>query len=291
MKKVVLITGTSTGLGLETSITLAKAGYKVYATMRNLDKKEALQNRVDGESLSVEIFELDVSSEKSIAICVEKIIAKEGKIDVLINNAGAGLLKPSEQTTEKELFQITDINYFGTVRCTNAVLPFMRNAKSGHIINVSSIGGLVGQPFNEIYCAAKFAVEGYTEALATYITPFFNVKFTLVEPGGISTEFASSVFKNLEKAGGVTGDYQPILNKFVTAMQSRSKAELERIYQTGEQVANIIAKVIENENPPLRLRTSDWANEFTALKTKGDPDGLTLYNTLVKSYFNSELPK
>nr|WP_294894435.1 SDR family oxidoreductase [uncultured Pedobacter sp.] len=285
MKKVALITGTSTGLGLETSIALAKAGYKVYATMRNLEKKEVLKSRADDGSLSVEILELDVSKEESIKGCIENIIAIEGKIDVLVNNAGAGFLKPSEQTSDKELQQITDVNYFGTVRCTNAVLPYMRNAKSGHIVNISSVGGLVGQPFNEIYCAAKFAVEGYTEALATYITPFFNVKFTLVEPGGIATEFANSVFKGLEKSGGITGDYQPILDKYVASMQNRPKADLERIYQTGEQVAKTIAEVIENENPPLRIRTSDWANEFTSLKTKADPNGLTLHNALVEAYF------
>jgi NAD(P)-dependent dehydrogenase (short-subunit alcohol dehydrogenase family) len=107
----------------------------------------------------------------------------EGKIDVLINNAGAGFVRTVEQATEEEIRWVTDVNYFGTVRCIKEVIPHMRSARSGHIINISSVGGLVGQPFNELYCASKFAVEGLTEAMATYMEPAFGIKFTVVEPG------------------------------------------------------------------------------------------------------------
>nr|WP_294899969.1 SDR family oxidoreductase [uncultured Pedobacter sp.] len=285
MKKIALVTGTSTGLGLETSIKLAKAGYLVYATMRNLDKQELLRSKAESSGVSLEIRQLDVSNLESIKECITAIISEVGRIDVLINNAGAGFLKPSELTSDEELQKVTDVNYFGTVRCINAVLPIMRAQKSGRIINISSIGGLVGQPFNEIYCAAKFALEGYTEGLASYITPFFNIKFTLLEPGGITTEFANSVFKDLKKSGGITGDYEEILNQYVGGMQNRSKEEVAKIYQTGEQVAEVIMELLKNENPPLRVRTSDWSNSFTELKTKADPHGLILHNALVKSYF------
>lgn len=181
--KVVLITGTSTGLGLKTSVLLAQKGYKVYATMRNPEKRSELEKEIKEQNVSLAIKQLDVSDPGSIQKCIAEIFEGEGKIDILINNAGAGFLRASEHTSEKELLHVTDVNYLGVVRCTNAVLSIMRKQKSGHVINISSVGGLVGQPFNELYCAAKFAVEGYTEALATYLTPFFGIKFTIVEPG------------------------------------------------------------------------------------------------------------
>jgi len=160
MKKVVLITGTSTGLGLATSILFAKKGFKVYATMRNLAKKDLLLEAAKNANVEVQIEQLDVTDMSSINTCVEKIIETEGQIDMLINNAGAGFVRTTEQATEEEILWVTDVNYHGVVRCTKAVIPYMRKARSGHIINITSVGGLVGQPFNELYCAAKFAVDG-----------------------------------------------------------------------------------------------------------------------------------
>ncbi len=274
------------GLGLATAVLLAKKGHTVYATMRDLDKRKALEDKARLENTKVVITQLDVTDSESIGRCTREIIQAEGRIDVLINNAGAGFLRASEQATEQELQRVTDVNYFGVVRCTNAVLPAMRNEKRGHIVNVSSVGGLVGQPFNELYCAAKFAVEGYTEALASYLTPNFGIQFTLVEPGGISTEFANSVFEDFSATKKSPEDpYAPILKKYLSGMQSRPQEEATQIYQTPEQVAEVIADCLERENPPLRIRTSDWADAFTHLKTLGDPDGLKLLNKLQKSYF------
>jgi short-subunit dehydrogenase len=286
-EKIVLITGTSTGLGLKLSVLLAKQKkYKVYATMRDLAKKETLEKETSEANVQLMIEQLDVSDPESISRCINKIIEKEGRIDILVNNAGAGFLKASEQVTEKELQQITDINYYGVVRCTNAVLPFMREAKKGHIVNISSVGGLVGQPFNELYCAAKFAVEGYTEALATYITPFFGINFTIVEPGGISTEFTNNVLKKITTSQKPPkDDYAPALQKYIGGIQNRTKEDLAKIYQTGEQVAEVILDCIQKEEPPLRIRTSEWSNSFCKLKTIGDPDGLLLAKTLRKAYF------
>ena len=286
-KKVALITGTSTGLGLKTSVALAKKGYLVYATMRNLGKKEELEKEAESQNLDIIIRQLDVSDPVSIKNCIAEIVEKEGRIDILINNAGAGFLRASEQTSEEELIRVTDVNYLGVVRCTNAVLPIMRKQKSGHIINISSVGGLVGQPFNELYCAAKFAVEGYTEALATYITPFFGIKFTIIEPGGITTEFAKSVYKTVKGEPNEENPYEPIFKKYISAIQTRPKEFLERMYQSGEQVAQKMIECIEMENPPLRTRTSSWSNEFCELKTKADPDGLKLHQSLIDLYWTN----
>ena len=160
--KVILITGVSTGIGFETALLLAKEGHKVYATMRNLSRSAKLKDEAKRRSVVLDVLSLDVQNETSIADCVAQIIDREKTIDVLINNAGAGFIRTMEQATMKEINQVMDVNFYGVIRCTKAVLPFMRRQRSGHIINISSVGGIVGQPVNEIYCAAKFALEGLT---------------------------------------------------------------------------------------------------------------------------------
>jgi len=158
------------------------------------------------------------------------------------------------------------------VRCTKAVMPHMRTSRKGHIVNISSVGGLVGQPFNEIYCAAKFAVEGYTEGLASYIEPGFNVKFTIVEPGGIRTEFASNVFSNVQANGGVPEDeYKPIMDAYLA--KARERAGAGGVYQTAQEVADVVVSCVESADPPLRCRTSEWGENFCRLKTTADPTG------------------
>jgi NAD(P)-dependent dehydrogenase (short-subunit alcohol dehydrogenase family) len=281
MNKIALITGTSTGLGLSMTLMLAKQGFHVYATMRNLSKKTELEAAITSD-MKVSIKQLDVQDSASVNQCVADIIALEGKIDVLINNAGAGFVRNTEQATEEDIQWVMDVNYMGVVRCTKAVLPFMREARAGHIINISSVGGLVGQPFNEIYCAAKFAVEGYTESMASYIQPSFNVKFTLVEPGGIKSEFANNVMEQVTQSGGMLEDeYLPILQKYIGGVQGRNDTG---IYQTCDEVSAVVLNCIQSENPPIRTRTSDWSNEFCQLKTQADPDGKRQQQTVIDTF-------
>ncbi|HQU56219.1 MAG TPA: SDR family NAD(P)-dependent oxidoreductase, partial [Chitinophagaceae bacterium] len=167
---VTLITGTSSGVGLETALLFAKNGYSVYASMRDTTKNEKLLAAAKHENFDLKIIELDVCNTASIQKAVDTVIREEGTIDILVNNAGAGFAKSTEQATDEEIQWVIQTNLLSVIRCTKAVLPIMKAQKSGHIINLSSVGGLVGQPFNELYCAAKFGVEGYTEAMATYIT-------------------------------------------------------------------------------------------------------------------------
>ena len=268
---VALITGTSTGLGISIAIQLAVQGTKVYATMRNLTKKQALVDAVQAKGVQIEILELDVQQTTSIESCVRSIIEKEGQLDILVNNAGSGFVKTTEHTTDEEVQEVLDINFTGVMRCTRAVLPHMRKQKSGRIINVSSVGGLVGMPFNEIYCAAKFAVEGYTEALASYVEPNFNIHFSVIEPGGIRSEFANNVLEKFQQAGGMVEDeYKPILEKYIGGAGNNAADDL---YQTSDDVAAVIVNCINDKTPPLRIRTSEWANNFCQLKTELDPTG------------------
>lgn len=278
--KVALITGTSTGVGFETALLLAKKGYKVYATMRNLEKQEALQEAAKSQNVQVIVKQLDVTSSTSINNCLDDIMKNEDNIDVLINNAGAGFIRTTEQATEEEIMWQLNVNLMGVIRTTKAVLPIMRKNKSGHIVNISSVGGLVGQPFNEIYCAAKFGVEGYTESLASYVQPHFNIKFTSIEPGGIHSEFANSALTQFESNGGLVDDeYKPLLEAYIGGAQSRQG---DYIFQTSKEVAEIITDCVEMQDPPIRMRTSQWAEEFTKLKTQADPTGKLLQAEVAK---------
>jgi short-subunit dehydrogenase len=188
---VVVITGASSGLGLATASLLSSTGeYKVYATARTPAKADQLQQLAKEEKRSnrLEILELDVTKEDSIARAINLILQKESRIDVLVNNAGFSFAKPLELTSMGEFHEIFDTNFFGVVAMSKAVVPSMRGAKSGHIINIASFGGIVGQPFNDAYCAAKFAVVGLTESMYATLFPL-GVKVTLVCPGAITTPF------------------------------------------------------------------------------------------------------
>ncbi|MBU2921948.1 SDR family oxidoreductase [Winogradskyella psychrotolerans] len=285
MKKNVLITGTSTGVGFEASMLFAKNNYKVYATMRNLKKADQLKKKIEEENLDIELLPLDVTKIYSITSAVETIIEKDGKIDVLVNNAGAGFAKTTEQSTEDEIRWVTEVNYHGVVFCTQAVLPYMRKQKSGQIISITSVGGLVGQPFNELYCGAKFAVEGFMEALATYVSDAFNIKITCVEPGGIATEFMTSAIEITAVEGQfAAGEYQPIFERYMAGNQKRANESENQVYQTGAEVAEVVLNVAQHEQPPLRIRTSKWAEDFCELKTQADPDGTKIVNQLKASF-------
>ncbi len=272
MRKVVLITGTSSGLGVQIAVQAAQAGHRVYATMRDLSKQDALRSAAAEAAVSLNILQLDVQDSASVKAAVDRVLEKEGRIDTLVNNAGAGYVRTTEQATEEDIDWVMDVNFMGVVRCTKAVIPHMREARSGHVITISSVGGLVGQPFNEFYCAAKFAVEGFTESLACYVTPSFGINFTTVEPGGIQSEFAASILKQVESTGGMLNDeYLPILQEYVGGSQNERAGS--DIYQSAEDVAAVVLDCLEAAEPPIRKRTSRWGEEFTRFKTELDPDG------------------
>ncbi|WP_281993209.1 SDR family oxidoreductase [Sulfitobacter geojensis] len=282
MTKIVLITGTSTGLGVATAVQAARAGHTVYATMRNTQKRDSLDAAARAAGVSLNVLQLDVQDTASVNAAVDAVINEQGRIDVLINNAGMGYVRSLEQAEEADIQKILDINYTGVARCIKAVMPHMRKARAGHVINISSVGGLVGQPFNEIYCGAKFAVEGLTEAMASYITPAFGIYFTAIEPGGITSEFANTVLEQVEQTGGMLEDeYLPILQKYISGSQSRQETG---IYQTADEVAEVVMKVMGSEKPPVRTRTSQWSEDFSKLKTGLDPDGLKQQSRVAEQF-------
>jgi NAD(P)-dependent dehydrogenase (short-subunit alcohol dehydrogenase family) len=266
---VALVTGTSSGIGLSTAIVLARGGFQVIATMRDLAKAEALKQRAANEEVAIAIRRLDVQDDKSVHKCVDEVMSEFGRIDVLVNNAGAGLLGSTEQTSMAALQRTMDVNFFGVWRCTQAVLPIMRAARSGRIISVSSIGGLIGQPFNDAYCAAKFALEGMMESLAP-VAKRFDVHVSLIEPGPVNTEFVATVTKQSETRADVEiADYAPLLAAYL----SGSRQTFATLGQTGDEVATVILEAATAEWPQLRYVTSDMMRGVAARKyvdTTGD---------------------
>ncbi len=293
MHKVVLITGCSSGVGMQAAVLLAKKGLKVYASMRNLDKSQALEALIEQENVQslVSIVKLDVQSEESIKATVETILKDAGKIDILINNAGFGLLRSLEQSTMSEIKEVMDVNFYGVIRCIQAVLPSMRAHKEGQIITLTSVGGLVGQPLNEVYCAAKFAVEGLIESMATYLEPFFGIRMTLIEPAGIRTEFINRVRTDLinnaqeQTDDPVTLAYAPILNGYLEAVQQRGT--FSQNSQSALEVAEIITECALNPKTPLRVQTSQIAREICKEKLATDPTGEILQAKVRQRSFES----
>ena len=287
MSKVILITGASTGIGLETAIQLAEQGHKVYATMRNLQKRSLLDKEVEKRNVKLHIRQLDVQDEKSITACIAEIIASEQMIDVLINNAGAGFIKPMEQASMEEIQQVMNVNFYGPIRCSKAVMPQMRKQRSGHIINISSVGGIVGSPVNEIYCAAKFALEGLTESLATYLESYFGINVSLIEPGGTISEFGNSLTEYFESTGGIQNDdYKPLMETYMDYRATFTEEFKEKAFQKPADTAAVIIKCMNDPNPKVRYLTSEGALAFTKLKTSLDPDGELMKNQIRKGILN-----
>ncbi|CAH3143758.1 unnamed protein product [Pocillopora meandrina] len=253
--RVVLISGCSTGIGLETAVLLAKdpeKRFKVYATMRNLDKKTALENEgKDALGDTLIIKAMDVSSDESVKSAVEEIIAQEGKIDDLINNAGVGCVGVLECMPMDQVKQLFEVNFFGALRLIQAVLSGMKARESGYIVNVSSMAGELGGPFNDIYCASKFALGGLTESLAPVLRQF-KIKISLVEPGPVGTSF----FANIQNIDSSTADQKTV--QLMKNWFNYIKGALgPSISQKGEEIAQCIKEVLLSEKPHYRYLTND----------------------------------
>ena len=193
--KSVIITGTSTGIGLETALAFARAGYKVFATMRNPDKATDFKQKIKDESLNISIYSMDVDSDESVKQCMDAILQENGSIDVLVNNAGIECHGSIEEIPMADFKAVMETNYFGVLRCTKALLQKMRENKSGCIINITSIAGKIANTPLGAYAASKHALEAVTESLAQEVKPY-NIRVTIVEPGIINTQMANNISIN-----------------------------------------------------------------------------------------------
>jgi NAD(P)-dependent dehydrogenase (short-subunit alcohol dehydrogenase family) len=193
MTKIAVVTGSSSGIGYETSLLLARNQYTTYASMRNLKKSDELLKIASKENIPLKVIQLDVDDDRSVSNAIDSIVKENGRIDVLVNNAGFDLFGSLEELTIEEIKGQFETNFFGAARVTKSVIPTMRKQGSGIIINVSSIGGRIGLvPCNTMYHASKFALEGFTESLRHELTEF-NIDVILIEPGVIRSNFVENI--------------------------------------------------------------------------------------------------
>ena len=242
MEKVWLITGCSTGFGRELAIEVLKKGYTTIVTARKIQDIQDIVKDYPGRSLALE---LDVTKPDQIRQVVKKSKDGFGRIDVLVNNAGIGYFGAIEESEDEEVRRMFEINFFGLAKMTQEVLPVMRAQRSGHIINIASIGGLVVFPSVGFYNATKFAVDGFSESLAKETSPL-GIKVTIVAPSGFRTDWAGRSAKNSRI---VIEDYVSTAHANQITIRGYSGQ------QPGDPVraAKAIIKVVESSDPPLRL--------------------------------------
>lgn len=243
--QVVMLTGASSGIGKATAQWLMERGFRVYGTSRRAPGiREGQPAHSSPSGGFIEMIPLDVSSEESVENAVRTVIEREGRIDVLINNAGMGIAGSIEDTSIQEAEKQFDINFFGCLRMIRHVLPVMRRQGWGKTIFISSVAGMISIPYQSMYSASKYALEALVEALRHEVAPF-GIKACLVEPGDTRTEFTSS--RIIAEAAGKDSPYD---NRF-----RKSLARMEHDEQNGvppEKVARVIHGMILKKNPPIR---------------------------------------
>ncbi len=256
-EKVILITGASRGIGFLTAKVLAEKGHQVYATMRTPDNS---RHKID----NLFVKELDVTKKETVQRTVNEVISERKRIDVLINNAGYGLLTPVDMATEDEIQKQFDVNVFGALRVIQKVLPHMRKQKEGQIINISSIAGLVSNPALGLYCATKHALEAISASLAVTVSPW-NISVSVVQPAATSTEFAEGMplGKNVQQDNPY-GDFSVRYFERMKNILSEGQPAIE--------VAELIADIVDTVNPHFRYQTSKHA-ENIAKQYIVDPSG------------------
>jgi short-subunit dehydrogenase len=262
MAKVAIVTGSSSGIGYETSLLLARNQIKTYATMRNMSKSEELIKIASEENLQLNVAQLDVNDDLSVNKAIDKIVKDNDSIDVLVNNAGYDLFGPLEESSLEEIKQQFETNFFGVIRTTKAVIPTMRKQGKGTIINVSSVGGKVGLlPFLTAYHASKFAIEGFTESLRQELDDF-NINIILIEPGYVSSGFLD----NSKYAKGFDSNKSPYAKKVQQVFQGFESITAYSSHPS--KVAQTILDVLNSPNPELRYPVGKDADSI--FKTRAE---------------------
>ncbi|MCX4717485.1 SDR family NAD(P)-dependent oxidoreductase [Streptomyces virginiae] len=264
--RTVLITGTSSGIGLAAAIAAARAGWRTVATLRDTGRADALRKAAVEAGVEIDIRQLDVVDEDSVTAAVEGVVADYGRLDAVVNNAGAGHVGTLELESVADVREVMEVNFFGVLNVSKAALPHLR-ATGGRLITVTSVGGVIGQPFNEAYCAAKFAVEGYMESLAP-VAGAVGVSVSVIEPGAVATEFVNNIGLDLEARIAAAGPYSDALRHYV----ERTVGQFMNGAQTPAGAAESVMEALTVERPAFRIQTSQWARDFTGNKLV-DQDG------------------
>ena len=263
MEKIAVITGSSSGIGLETVLALAREGYYTYATMRDITKSDKIKEIKQKENLKIDVLELDVDNENSAKTAIRQILDQKQRIDVLVNNAGWALWGCVEDVSINEFKAQFDTNFFSIIRLIQEVLPTIRKQGSGTIVNVSSVVGRIGFPASPAYISSKFALEGLSESLRFELAPF-GVNVVIIEPGVIKTNF----MKNMKMAEKSESDtvYRDITVKVVSGVKMMAEMGTH-----PKEVADTIVKTTKDEKPLPRYVVGNDASMFLeAKKSKTD---------------------
>jgi NAD(P)-dependent dehydrogenase (short-subunit alcohol dehydrogenase family) len=265
-QKVAIVTGSSSGIGLDACVTLARNGFLTYATMRNLDKSPIVRAAAEKEKLPIKVQQLDVTDDQSVSNAIQTIISETGRIDVLVNNAGYGLIGAFEELSIDEIKNQYETNLFGLIRVTQAVLPIMRNQQSGTIVNVSSGAGLFGYPGGSAYVSTKFAVEGLSESIS-YELGQFGINVVLIEPGFIKTNFLNAM-AIAKKAQDPNSPYSQMMQRVQT-----NSTEMAKNGSSVDVVSKAILEAVTSKSPNLRyLAGKDVETWAAGKKTMSDTE-------------------
>ena len=279
VQQTVLITGATDGLGRAAALLLAEKGYRVFAAGRSAEKRAELDRLATSGKLPLESLEIDVCDETSVNRAVQQVLQKSGKIDVLMNNAGVGLMAVTEELKLADLRRVYETNIFGLLRMTQAVLPHMRARKSGRILMLSSVAGILTPPTYGAYSSSKHAVEALSNALRLELYPF-NIEVVLIEPGYIMTNFQQTA-KGLAESyieGSAASPYAKIYEGAIAgATNSRRESKT-----TPEDCARVILHAIEASHPKARYTVTPLA-KWAALGRRILPD--TLMDSFLRRKF------
>ena len=262
-KKVALVTGSSSGIGYETALLLARNGFDTFATMRNMNKSKEITEVSNRENLPLRVVQLDVNDDKSVTDAINNILKEKESIEVVVNNAGYGLMGSVEDSSLDEIKSQFETNFFVAIRVMQRVIPIMRKQRSGTIVNVSSIAGRIGFPMGSAYVSSKFALEGLSESIS-YELKQFGIKIILIEPGVIKTNFALVTPK---KAVNTNSSYSQLMNKleenlFSTIANGTSPKE----------VASVILRSITEASPEHRYLVGNDAVELINARKNNTDD-------------------
>jgi len=244
-----IVTGTSSGIGLHTAVGLAQRGISVVATVRDPARAEALRSAASDAGVELDIRALEVTDAEAARALVEAV----GPVDILVNNAGRGAVGTLEQLTDEQLQEQLETNYLSVARLTRLVLPGMRERGSGRIVTVTSVGGVVGQPFSDAYCAAKFAVEGLMQSLAPVVAPF-GIDVSIVEPAAVASSFVDSVHR--ATPGPYAAQQQAYLDRAAASFANA---------QPADEAAATVIEAATTDDPRFRWQTSEAALHFAGL--------------------------
>jgi len=275
MEKVAVVTGTSSGIGFETALALAREGYYTYATMRDTTKSDKIKELGKKDNLKISVLELDVDDENSVKNAIRKILNQKQRIDILVNNAGWGLWGCVEDVSVDEFKAQFDTNFFSIIRLIQEVGPTMRTQGSGKIINISSVAGRIGFPASPAYISSKFALEGLSECLRLEMAPF-GVDVVIIEPGVIKTNFLNPV--KLSKKSESNTAYSDITTKVVSGIKMMAE-----MGTPPKEVADAVVKSIKDDKPLPRYIVGNDASMF--LEAKKNKTDIEFENYLKKELY------